>query len=65
MPAQRFMEENSSATILAAKRLAGVIPEVYFREHVTYTSLPSANKAAHSGFEIRGVITRSPKQEYH
>ena len=26
--------------------------------------LPSANKAAHSGFETRGDITRSPKQGY-
>ena len=36
---------------LAAKRSAGVVPEVSLREHVTHTPLPSTNKAAHSGFE--------------
>ena len=42
---------------LAAKKLAGVIPEVNLKEH---TPLPSANKAAHSGFKTRRDI-RSPK----
>ena len=39
--------------VLAAKRLAGVAPEVNLREHVTCTPLPSANKAAYSGFETQ------------
>ena len=46
------MEETSSAAMLATKRSAGVTPEVNLREHVTHTPPPSANKAAHSGFEI-------------
>ena len=31
----------------------GVTPEVNLRKHVTCTPLPSANKAAHSGFETQ------------
>ena len=46
------------------KRSAGVAPEVNLREHVTHTPLPSVNKVAHSGFNPRGDITRSPKQGY-
>ena len=38
---------------MAAKRLAGVAPEVNLLEYVTHTPLPCANKAAHSGFETR------------
>ena len=34
-----------------ANRLAGITPEVNLRKCVTCISLPSANKAAHSGFE--------------
>ena len=49
MPGHRYVEEISSAT----KRLAGVAPEVNIRECVTHTPLPSANKAAHSGFETQ------------
>ena len=41
MPSCRYGEENGSATMLAAKRSVGVTP------------LPSANKAAHSGFETQ------------
>ena len=37
--------------MLAAKKLAGVTPEVNLKEHVTGMPLPSTNKAAHSGFE--------------
>ena len=40
-------------TMLAIKRSAGVTPEVNLRECSLYTPLPSANKVAHSGFEIR------------
>ena len=37
--------------MLAAKRSAGVAPEVNLRECVTYKPLPSVNKDAHSDFE--------------
>ena len=62
MPAHRYVEEISSAAILAAKRSAGVTPELNLREHVIHMSLPSANKAAHSGFEPRRDVTRCPKR---
>ena len=39
------------AAILAVKRLAGVAPEVIFRE-CTCVPLLSANKAAHTDFEL-------------
>ena len=48
----RYIKENDSDAILAAKRLAGVAPEVNLREQVTYVPPPDVNKAAHSGFEI-------------
>ena len=51
MPAHRYIEENGSVAMLAAKRLAGVAPEVNLGECVTRTPLPTINKAAHSGFE--------------
>ena len=35
------------------KRSAGVEPEVNLKEHVTCTPPPSANKAAHSGFDTQ------------
>ena len=47
------MEENGLATMLDAERLAGVAPEVNFRECVTCMALPSVNKAAHSGLETQ------------
>ena len=37
--------------MLAAKRSAGVAPEVNLHGHVTCVPMPSVNKAAHSGFE--------------
>ena len=49
MPAHRYMEENSSAAMLDAKRLAGVTAEVNFRECVTHKPTLSVNKTAHSG----------------
>ena len=59
------MEENGLDAVLAAKRLAGVTPEVNHRKRVTCMSLPSANKAAHSGFETqRRDIIRSSKRSY-
>ena len=42
-----------SNAMLAIKKSAGVTPEVNLGEHVTCTPLPSANKAAHSGFETQ------------
>ena len=53
------MEENDLAAILAAKRSAGVTPEVNLREHVTHMPPPSVNKAAYSGFETQRDVTRS------
>ena len=53
VPARRYVEENVSAAMLTAKRLAGVAPEVNLRECVTCISPLSANKAAHSGFETQ------------
>ena len=53
MPPHRYVEGNGSAAMLAAKRLAGVAPEVNLKEYVTCTSPPSANKASHSAFETQ------------
>ena len=44
---------DGSAAMLAAKRSAGVAPEVNLREHITQMPLASVNKAAHSGFETQ------------
>ena len=41
------------AAMLAAKRSAGVAPEVNLRECISHTPPPSTNKAAHSGFETQ------------
>ena len=51
MPAHRYLEENSSAAMLAARKSAGVAPEVHHRAHVTCMPLSIVNKAAHSGIE--------------
>ena len=45
--------EQGPATLLAVKRFAGVTPEMNLRECTSYTPLPSANKAVHSGFETQ------------
>ena len=45
------VEEIGSTAMPATKRSAGVTPEVNLRKHVAYKPPPSANKAAHSGFE--------------
>ena len=39
---------------MAAKRSAGVTPEVNLRNFVTYMPLPIVNNAEHSGFETQG-----------
>ena len=44
---------KQSAAMLAAKRSAGVAPDVNLREHISCAPLPTANKAAHSGFETQ------------
>ena len=59
MPGCRYVEEISSAAMLATKRSAGVTPEMNLRECVTHTPLPSANKAAHSGFETQRCHKKS------
>ena len=61
MPAGRYVEENSSATMYAANRLAGVALKVNLRDHVTHTPLPSANEAAHSGFETQDICHQKYK----
>ena len=62
IPACRYVEKNSSAAILATKRLAGVAPEVNLRECVTGMPLPSMTKVAHSGFETQSICHCNPKQ---
>ena len=60
MPAYRYMEENSTAAMLATKRFRGVTLEVNLSLRVTHMPPPSANKAAHSDLKPRGHVTRSP-----
>ena len=55
---------DGSAAMLAAKRSAGVAPEVNFMEYVTCMPPPSMNKAETLALKPRGDITRSPKQGY-
>ena len=45
MHAHKYVEENSPVGMLASKKSGGVAPEMNFRERVTCTPLPSANKA--------------------
>ena len=63
MPAHRYMEENGLAVMLATKKLAGVALEVNLQEHVPHTPPPSANKAAHSGFETQRRHHQKSKTE--
>ena len=54
MLVRKYVDENGSGATQAAKRSAGVAPEVNIREYVTsLVPLPNANKAAHSGFETQ------------
>ena len=62
MPAQRYVQEISSAAMPAAKRSAGVKLEVHLIECVICIPQPSAHKADYSCFETQRYITRSPKQ---
>ena len=61
MPACRYMEENGSAVMLAAKRSASVTPEVNLRECVIHMPLSSMNKAAHTGFETQRIHHQKSK----
>ena len=61
MPAHRYVEENSLATILVAKRSAGATLEMNLREWVTHTLPPSANKAVYSGFETQNRCHQKSK----
>ena len=44
-PGRRYVKQIDSAAILAAKRLAGIAPEVDLKECITHTPPPSVNKA--------------------
>ena len=52
-PINFFVEENGSPGMLAAKRSAGVAPDMNLRKRVTDMLPPSVNKAAQSGFETQ------------
>ena len=56
-----YVENISLVAMLAAKRLAGVAPEVNLREHVICIPPPSANKAAYFGFEIQSRCHQKSK----
>ena len=47
----KYVDDNGSVAMLTTKTSAGVTPEV--NVHTSYMTLPSANKAAHSGFETQ------------
>ena len=49
----KYVHENGLVVMLAAKRSAGVALQVNLREYTSCIPPPSANKAAHSGFEIQ------------
>ena len=53
LPLLKHAYGESDWQVLAIKRLVGVTPEVNLREHTSHMPPPSANKAAHSGFETR------------
>ena len=44
MPGPRYVEEIGLVAKLIAKMLAGVVPEVNLREHVTCMPLPTLNQ---------------------
>ena len=53
MPSCRYVEEISSATMLATKRSAGVAAEVNLSQYITHMPQPSVEKDAHFGFETQ------------
>ena len=58
------MEEVSSATLLAAMRLAGVAPEVNLRERAACTPLQMQIRLPTLTLKPRGDINRSPEKGY-
>ena len=63
MPVHRYVEENSSAAMLAAMRSAGVTPEVNLREPVTCLHQAQIRMPTLALKLIRDG-SRSPKQGY-
>ena len=53
MFAYKYVDENGLAAMLAVKSTAGAIPKANLREYTSCAALPSADKAAHSGFETQ------------
>ena len=53
------------AAMLAIKRSAGVAPEVYLRDYISHTPQPSANTAAHSGFETQRRHHQKAKRQVY
>ena len=64
MPADRYVEKISLATMLAVKRLVGVAPEMNLRECVTHMPPQSMNKAAHSDFETQRRCHQKSKKGF-
>ena len=65
MTARSYMEEIGSVAMLAYKRLAGVVPGVNLKEHVTLMPLPKVQIGLPTlALKPRGHITRNPKQGY-
>ena len=65
MPGCRYVEENGSAAMLAAKMSAGVTPVVNLRDCVTRMPLLSVNKAVHSGFETQEMSPEVQHRRYY
>ena len=61
MLSHKYVEMIGLAAMLAAKRSAGVTPEVNLRECVTHAPLLSMNKATHSGFETHNKHQKKSK----
>ena len=61
MPTHSYVEQNGLDARLAARRLAGVTPDVSIRENVICMPPPSANKVAHSGFETQKRLHKKSK----
>ena len=59
MPAGRYMEENDSVAMLAAKRSAGVTPEVNLSEHVTHDPSTNAECAQSQIGDLTGTTSVS------
>ena len=64
MPADRYVEKISLATILAVKRLVGVATEMNLRECVSHMPPQSMNKAAHSYFETQRRCHQKSKKGF-